>query len=646
MRDSAIEFSLLGSLVVRSGDKTLTVPRGKQRVLLAALLLDANKVVPMSTLSEAMWGTEPPPSAEMTIRNYVKRLRQVLQGAGHGRISTHPRGYSIRVEPAELDLARFGDLLTRALAAEQAGAWHDTYTYAAAALVLWRGTPFADIASDLLQQQETPKLAELRLRALETRIEAELHLGLRAELVPELRRLANEYPRRERLLGQLMLALYRSGRQAEALGVYQEARLVLGVGLGTDVRELHRRMLVGDPSLDAPVPVAPVVPRELPGPAPYFTGRDGEQRAMTRLLAAAVPASASAGTGAVGAGVAGAGVAGTGERPAHAGLLYAITGPPGVGKTALALHWAHQVADRFPDGQLYLNLRDYTSGQPVPAGDVLGRLLNTLGVAEEDIPADLADRAAKYRSLLGPKKMLVLLDNAVSSEQVRPLLSGAAGCVTMVTSRDPLHGLVVRDGARRLELAPLPLPEAIRLLRTMIGSRVDDNPVAARMLAEQCARLPLALRLAAGVAIARPETGLIDLTIELVELRRQLGVPDGVPVAGASLRALFDWSCRELDAESVRGLRLAGRHPGASLDRHALAGLAGDDGQAGRVLDRLARAQLIQAVLPGRYDMHDLIREYARDLADPKDEPWRQAHPKLRRREFTHRTGVRTALAG
>jgi DNA-binding SARP family transcriptional activator len=627
----AVEFCMLGPLTVRSADRLLTVPRGKQRVLLAALLLDANRVVPMSVLSDAMWGTKPPPSADMTIRNYVKRLRQALHTAGPSRIITHPRGYSIQVEPAELDLTRFADLLTRALAAERAGAWHDAYTQAAAALVLWRGAPFTDIASGFLEQRELPRLTELRLQAVETRIEAELRLGLRAELIPELRQLTRDHPLRERMQGQLMLALYRSRRQAEALAAYQQLRELLsteiGSGPGTSLRELHRRMLIGDPELDPPAAVAPVVPRDLPGVAPHFTGRDAELRAMTRLLA------------------------GLGERPASSGLLYVITGAAGAGKTALALHWAHQVADHFPGGQLYLNLRDYAADRPMSAADALAVLLGTLGVADQDIPAGLGERVAKYRGLLAARKMLVLLDNAVSADQVRPLLPAAAGCVAMVTSRDPLHGLVVRDGARRLELAPLPLPDAIRLLRTMIGSRIDGNPVAARMLAEQCARLPLALRLAAGVATARPDTGLVDLTIELVEQRRQLGLSDTGPAEikrgeATSLRAVFEWSRQELDAETTRGLRLAGRHPGAVLDQHVLASLARYQDQPGQVLERLASAQLIQAVPPGRYDMHDVLRDYVRELADDEGDVWRRAHPKLRRRELSRRTVQRTALAG
>jgi DNA-binding SARP family transcriptional activator len=627
----AVEFCMLGPLTVRSGDRLMTVPRGKQRVLLAALLLDANRVVPMSVLSEAMWGTEPPPSADMTIRNYVKRLRQALHTAGPSRIITHPRGYSIRVEPAELDLTRFADLLTRALAAERAGAWHDAYTQAAAALVLWRGAPFTDIASGFLEQRELPRLTELRLQAVETRIEAELRLGLRAELIPELRQLTRDHPLRERMQGQLMLALYRSKRQAEALAAYQQLRELLsteiGAGPGTSLRELHRRMLTGDPELDPPAAVAPVVPRDLPGVASHFTGRDAELRAMTRLLA------------------------GLGERPASSGLLYVITGAAGAGKTALALHWAHQVADHFPGGQLYLNLRDYAADGAMPAADALAVLLGSLGVADQDMPAGLAERVAKYRGLLAARKMLVLLDNAVSADQVRPLLPAAAGCVAMVTSRDPLHGLVVRDGARRLELAPLPLPDAIRLLRMMIGSRIDGNPVAARMLAEQCARLPLALRLAAGVAVARPDTGLVDLTIELVEQRRQLGLSDSGPAEiklgeATSLRAVFEWSRQELDAETTRGLRLAGRHPGAVLDQQVLAGLARYQGQPGQVLERLASAQLIQAVLPGRYAMHDVLRDYVRELADDEGDVWRRAHPKMRRRELSRRTVQRTALAG
>ncbi len=336
-----------------------------------------------------------------------------------------------------------------------------------------------------------------------------------------------------------------------------------------------------------------VVPRQLPGPARLFVGRDAELAALTGLLDSA------GGTSAV--------------------VISAIGGTAGVGKTALAVRWAHQVADRFPDGQLYVNLRGYDPGQPLPAADALAGFLRDLGVPGQDVPAEASERAARYRSLLAGRRVLIVLDNAAETEQVRPLLPGSPGCVTVATSRDALAGLVARDGALRLDLDALPLEEAVGLLRALIGARVDADPDAAAALAARCARLPLALRVAAELAAARPTASLAELAGELAgEQRLDLLDAGGDPRTG--IRAVFSWSYQHLDPGAARLFRLLGLHPGPDLDVQAAAALAASTVRhARRGLDVLARAHLIDAAGPGRHGMHDLLRAYARDLAAAHD---------------------------
>jgi DNA-binding SARP family transcriptional activator/tetratricopeptide (TPR) repeat protein len=600
-------FGVLGPLLVRDRDSVVGVGAGRQRVLLAALLVRAGTVVPTDALAEVVWDGAPPDGAVTTLRSHVMRLRQVLGPAAGARVVTRYPGYVVQAAEEEVDLLRFRRLCRDGGAAARARGWGQAWDVLGEGLGLWRGEPLADVPSDLLRREQVPGLEELRLQAAEWRVDAGLELGRHGELVAELLSLAAGHPLRERFHGQLMLALVRCGRQAEALEAYQSAREVLVKELGTepgaDLRELHQRILAGDPALAVPEHAVPtgsrsaaVVPRELPAPVTHFTGRAGELAALTGLLDRTA-----------------------GQAPS-AIVISAIGGTAGAGKTALAVHWAHQAADRFPDGQLYVNLRGYDSGRPTPPADVLAGFLRALGVPGQDIPPEEDERAARYRSLLAGKKMLIVLDNAGSAGQVRPLLPGTGACTVLVTSRDALAGLVARDGATRLELDLLPPAEAIGLLRALIGQRVDDDPGAAGTLAGQCCRLPLALRVAAELAAARAGVPFGDLVGELADQRKRLDLLQAGGDPRTAVRTVFSWSYRHLDDDTSRAFRLAGLHPGPDFEAYAAAALTDTSLKEARwVLDVLARAHLIQPAGPGRYGMHDLLHAYACELAIAED---------------------------
>ena len=601
------EFCLLGPLLVRSDGEVVPVERAKQRVLLAALLLDANRVVGADALAEALWGSAAPPSALNTVRNYVKRLRDALGETGRARISTRPRGYAMQVNAGELDIQRFETLLAAARSAARDGSWTAAADEANAAMTLWRGEALADVESDLLTQREVPRLTEMRLQALEVRIDAAVHLGRQGEVISELRQHVITNPLRERFHVLLMLALYCDGRQAEALAAYQRAYRVLvdelGTEPGSELRDLHHRILSGKPAFRLPGPVSVAAQtqsgnrfaRQLPAAVAWFTGRDDEQAKLTGLLNLM-----------------------SGART-QAPVISVIGGPPGVGKTALAVHWAHEVADDFPDGQLFVNLRGYDPDRPMLSADALAGFLRALGVPGQEIPPDVDERAALYRSLLAGRRVLVVLDNARSAEQVRPLLPSTATCAVVVTSRDVLAGLVARDGAIRLDLDLLPLDDAVRLMRALIGQRVDAVPAAARALAERCSRLPLALRVAAEWAAARPGVPLAALADELAGQRRlDLLEAGGDPRTG--VRAVFSWSYRQLDPVAARGFRLVSSHPGPDLDLYAAAAVAGVTLEEARhAVELLVRAHMIQPAGPDRYALHDLLRGYARELSATED---------------------------
>jgi tetratricopeptide (TPR) repeat protein/transcriptional regulator with XRE-family HTH domain len=385
-------------------------------------------------------------------------------------------------------------------------------------------------------------------------------------------------------------------RLADALELRGEARGQFFAAAG--------RQLAGDASADAAaapeggltrVGAEQIVPRQLPGPVRQFVGRDSELAALTALLDQS-------------------------DTTSDAVLISAIGGTAGVGKTVLAVRWAHQIAERFPDGQLYVNLRGYDPDEPLLAADALAGFLRDLGVPGPDIPAACSERAARFRSLLAGRRMLVVLDNAAQAEQVRPFLPGSPGCVTLVTSRDALAGLVARDGAVRLDLDLLPPAGAVELLRALIGARVDADPAAAYALAARCARLPLALRVAAELATTRPAVSLSELAGELADQQQRLDMLDASGDSRAGIRAVFSWSYQHLNADAARSFRLVSLHPRLDFGVQAAAALAATTAvHARRLLDALARAHLVQAAAPGRYALHDLLRAYARELASIHD---------------------------
>jgi transcriptional regulator with XRE-family HTH domain len=333
----------------------------------------------------------------------------------------------------------------------------------------------------------------------------------------------------------------------QTIGALADALGIRGTQLDEFVR-MSRQMAAPLETGGDDMPEVPV-PRQLPAAVAGFTGRDSELAALDSLLVATFA-----------------------DRPLTM-LITAIGGTAGAGKTALAVHWAHQAAGSFPDGQMYVNLRGYAPGRPVSAGEALAAFLRSLGVPDRDIPPGEDERAARYRSLLAGLRMLIVLDNARDADQVRPLLPGTPGCVAVVTSRDRLAGLVARDGARPVDLDVLPLSDAVRLLRTLIGARVDDEPEAAAVLAAHCCRLPLAVRVAAELAVARPGASLASLAAELADRQQRLDRLDAGGDPGTAVRAVFSWSLRHLNSDAVRAFRLIGLHPGPDFDAWAAAAL-------------------------------------------------------------------------
>jgi DNA-binding SARP family transcriptional activator/Tfp pilus assembly protein PilF len=606
------EFGLLGPLLIRRGGVVTAVPSGKQRALLAALLLRANRAVSVDELTEALWGAVPPGSARVTLQNYVKRLRQALGGAGDARITTVPHGYLIAVQAGELDVSRFEAAQGRARIAARQGRWELAAAELRAALSIWRGEPLADVPSELLTLREVPRLTEMRLQAMEELMHADLQLGHHGEVIAELRRLTSDHPLRERLHALLMLALYRDGQQAEALSAYQHARRALvdelGAEPGPELRRLEHQVLTADPVLAAragqrgadggpagePGRRAPaMVPRQLPAPVGHFTGRARELGALTGLLDQ------------------------SGETAQATVVISAIGGMAGVGKTALALHWAHRVAGEFPDGQLYADLGGFgPAGTAVEPAAALGGFLDALGVAAQLIPSGLEARAGLYRSLVAGRRVLVVLDNARDVEQVRPLLPGSPGCLVLVTSRSRLAGLAVGGNAELLALDVLSEQEARELLTVRLGAgRVAGEPDAVSELIGLCAGLPLALAIAVARAAAHPGFPLAGLTAELRDAGRRLDALDAGDAA-ASVRAVLSWSYQQLAEGPARMLRLLSVHPGPGITAAAAASLAGIPLREARLaLGALADANLITEYLPGRYGLHDLLRAFAAEQA-------------------------------
>jgi DNA-binding SARP family transcriptional activator len=623
-----------------------------QQVLLAMLLVRRGGVVSVSALAEALWPVRPPVTVGKSLQIHVYRLRRAL---GHpGALRHRPPGYALAMPAASVDLYRFEELAQRGRAALVSGDPMAAADLLRQATALHRGPAFQGLDQVHELAIESQRLAELRLAALEDRVAADLALNGSGGLVPELEALVAEHPLRERFRAQLMTALHRAGRRADALAAYQRGRQALADELGVEpsqeCRALARAIRAGDPGLlpppesrpsggggsgagppgarvaagSAPAPAGrpsgggagpPVaVPRQLPADVPGFTGRARELRRLTAQLrrwdaqlSRWDPPHPAAG------------------QPA-ARLVCAVEGTAGVGKTALAVRWAHRVADRFADGQLYVDLRGYAAGPPVAPIQALSGFLRALGLAADQIPSDLAEAAAAYRSLLADRRVLVLLDNAAGAEQVRPLLPGGSGCVVLVTSRDQLAGLAARDGAQRLALDVLPAGEARALLaRTLGGHRVKAEPEAVTELVELCGRLPLALRIAAANLTGGQRCAIADYLAQ-IRGRDRLAV---LAVAGdeqAAVAGAFDQSYRRLPEPARRMFRLLGLLAGPDVTAGAAAALAGagpaalaGTGTGGDELAVLAGAHLVEEHRPGRYTCHDLLRAYARDRVNGEE---------------------------
>lgn len=586
------EFRVLGPLAVE-GDGTGSPWLRTQMVrrLLAALLCRANNVVPAVVLVAALWGEDAPPSARKGLQIYVRRLRTALDA--EQRIVHELGGYRICVAEDELDAARFARLITEANMATPERAAE----LLAQALELWRGAAFEDVRDHTPTADEARRLDEERVRVQAWHSQLQLELGRHAESIPRLTELTEAHPYREDLRGHLMLALYRCGRQTEALEVFRSTRRLLdeelGVEPGPALQQLHEAILRADASLDLPPRPAVTVPRELPADITGFVGRAEQLQALDEMLPDSSPV-----------------------------VISAIAGSGGVGKTTLAVHWAHQVADRFPDGQLYVNLRGFDPADaPVSAADATRRLLDSLGVAPQRIPAGMEAQTALYRSLLAGKRMLVVLDNARDAEQVRSLLPGSPTCLVVLTSRNRLASLVATSSARSLMLDVLTDAEARRLLETRLGAgRVAAEPQAVEEIVARCVRLPLALAIVAARATTHPELSLTALAAELAGARNRLDAfgSDDDPLT--DLRAVFSWSYRQLSVGAARLFRLLGLHPGPDISEPAAASLAGLPlDQAKLLLRELTRAHLITEHTPTRYTFHDLLRAYAGEQAHSHD---------------------------
>ena len=475
------------------------------------------------------------------------------------------------------------------------------------ALGLWRGTPFDGVASRWLADAETPRLVERYLSALERVVDLDIEVGEYDAHVSRLRTEIARHPLRESLWTRLLVVLDRSGRPAEALEQYERVRVriadELGVDPGPDLRRIHAELLERDahgPPSTATMPTlaAPTSrrPHQLPSDIERFTGRSEALAALDALLP-------------------------LGDAAARPIVIAAVDGLGGIGKTTLAVHWAHRVRDRFPDGQLFVDLRGFGPGTPVEPAAALDILLRGLGLANEQIPNDVDARSALLRTTLAERRVLVVLDNARDSEQVRPLLPGSSSLV-VVTSRSQLRGLAAREGAHRVSLGQFASPESAALLAATFGvRRVPYDTQTLTELADLCGHLPLALVIAAEYAARQPETGLRDLTGKLRDEPNRLDALDVGDDRASNLRGVFSWSYAALDAEAARLFRLLAGQPAADFSAELAGAVAGVDGEpVRRTLDRLVGVHLLQQSRAGRYQFHDLIRAYAAERSEREDD--------------------------
>ena len=600
-----MQVRLLGPVDVVVDGQPRPVHGLRRKAVLATLALQHGDLVSIDQLIDVVWGDAAPSTARNTLQSHVSYLRTVL--GDKTAIRAQPPGYVLELRDGT-DVLRVRQLMRLA---GQAAAPAEQARQLAAALSLWRGQPLADVEGVTWLDGQAERLKMLRVDVARALSDARLAAGEHRELIPSLEPLAAERLLDEQVQAQLMLALYRSGRQADALAVYQRTRRALAGQLGVDpsqsLRDLEVAILRQDPALDVTAEPARTgrtaaavpVPAQLP-PGPPFAGRRDELASLDALLLTSSEAPADGPGGAA---------------------ISVLSGTAGVGKTALAVHWARRVSARFPDGQLFASLRGFDpAGAALDPGDALRGFLEAFGIPEARIPADRAGQAGLYRSLLAGKRVLVVLDNARDEQQVRPLLPASHGCVAVVTSRNQLVGLVAAEGARPLTLDLMSRDDARELLTGRLGTtRVTSEPAAVSDIIDRCARLPLALTVAAARASTAPQLPLAAIASDLRGGARALD-PFYVGDTAADVRAVLSWSYRALTVPAARLFRLLGLHPGPDVSLAAAASLGAlRPDQARDVLAQLTRSHLLAEHQPGRYAFHDLLRAYAAEQVAQHD---------------------------
>ncbi|MGW5655465.1 BTAD domain-containing putative transcriptional regulator [Streptomyces humi] len=594
--EAAVRFSVLGPVRAWRAEEPLNTGSPQQRALLAALLLREGRTATAAELIDALWGAEPPSQALAAVRTYASRLRKIMDP---GVLVSESGGYAVRgLGEGALDLAAAQDLAAEAEKARGAGDLSQARDVLNRALALWDGEPLAGVPGPYADAQRV-RLEEWRLQLLESRLDMDLEQGCHAEAVSELTALTAAHPLRERLRELLMLALYRSGRQAEALAVYADTRRLLAEELGVDprpgLRELQQRILRADPALAEPSapaatpPAAPVRPAQLPATVPDFTGRSAFVAELGEVLASA---------------------------EGRVMAVSALAGIGGVGKTTLAVHVAHQARAAFPDGQLYVDLQG-AGAQAAEPETVLGSFLRALGTPDSAVPDSLDDRAALYRSVLDGRRVLVLLDNAKDAAQIRPLLPGTEGCAALVTSRVRMVDLA---GAHLVDLDVMSPDEALQLFTRIVGEeRVASEREAALDVVAACGFLPLAIRIAASRLAARRTWTVSVLAAKLADERRRL---DELQAGDLAVKATFELGYGQLEPAQARAFRLLGLADGPDISLAAAAAvldLPAEDTED--LLEALVDTSLLESAAPGRYRFHDLVRLYARACAERDEQP-------------------------
>lgn len=593
-----LRIGLLGPVRAWLNDTEVSVGPPRQQALLAVLATNANQVISRAELIDAIWGTEPPASAVGSVHTYVAGLRRALEPARKTFqvLVSAGSGYSLRVRPDGVDADRFGRhrQVARRLLAD--GDPEAALAELDQALALWTGTPLGGIGGPFADV-ERHRLAELRLDVLEERADLLLVLGRAVEVVDGIKAVLVDHPLRESSRALLIRALHQQGRPGEAKSVYQTgARLLddrLGVEPGPALRNVYETLINTGPSDVAVVPR--VVPSQLPHDTRRFTGRGDELRRLDALLPAA---------GAVTSG--------------STVVITTIEGTAGIGKTSLAVHWSHLVRDLFPDGQVYLNLRGFdVADKPLPPHDALFTLLSAFRVPSEKIPQTTHERSTMLRNVVAGRRMLMVLDNAMSTDQVTPLLPANQSCVVLVTSRNRLDGLVATGDGRQLTLGLFDEVDSSTLLASYLNpERIEEEGDAFDELLSLCAGLPLALSIVGARAWCSPNLPLAQFVDELRDAHFTLDALDTGDDSASSVRAVFSWSYDALSPAAKRMFRLLGLHAGPDVSRHAAGALADvTEDEARAQLDELVRAHLLELRADGRYQFHDLLRVYALERA-------------------------------